>query len=124
MFRIRFVFIVFCQKCGCLATDHMSKLAKPCEGLKTYGDRNLRALRNGMLPPNVKQWPDDVSHIRPELEVLGSLQGELDRLEPIMAANAQSHLAPDISDEEGSARSVLTADLFGSDFAKSDDESE
>ena len=81
----------------------------------------LEALRKCDLPPNLNHWPDS-AYVTPELRVVSALQGELDRLEPLVAA--QAHVGPDTSDDEGSAQSVRTADLFGSDFAESNGESD
>ena len=78
-------------------------------------------LSNCELPPNLRHWPDGAS-VRTELQVLSALQDELNRLEPLVAA--QAHIDPDASDEEGSAQSAHTADLFGSDFAESTGESD
>ena len=56
--------LFFRTRCGRVAAERVRGLAKPCLGQRpdgeprdAYGRRNLAALRRGLLPPGVKQWP-------------------------------------------------------------------
>ncbi len=109
-----------------MAKDHLSHLARRCEPMKTHGSRVLKALKVGTLPPGVSHWPDDPV-IRPETEALIGLRMQLNAIEVeerqrLGTAAMQDALPSDVSpgSEDGGV-SVATADLFGSDFADSEE---
>ena len=52
--------LIFCNKCGSRSGRFgLKHLGAPCEPPNVYGLASLKALRNGLLPPNLTQWPDE-----------------------------------------------------------------
>ena len=50
---------IYCKKCGNRAVSKMNNLAKSCSPPIYFGKATLRALSQGLLPPNTTQWPSD-----------------------------------------------------------------
>ncbi len=96
-----------------MAREQLSHLARPCKPIKAHGDRVLKALRDGQLPPGVSVWPDDPI-ARPDVDILMGLQRQLNVLEASWNAAAMHDTVS--SGEDGSV-SHATADLFGSELA-------
>ena len=73
-----------------------------------------------MLPPGVDRWPDDVSHIRPEIQVLQGLQTQFNVLET-EAAEVAAGAGQDCSSEASVlSEGACAADLFESGLALSE----
>ena len=51
--------IVYCNKCGSISQQHkLGKLASPCQPPSQAGINNLKLLKQGRPPVNVKAWPE------------------------------------------------------------------
>ena len=54
--------LVYCSKCGSRrGANHVMKLAYACEPPSDYGKLSLKAIAEDRLPPNLDEWPSQVS---------------------------------------------------------------
>ena len=52
--------LAYCNKCGHRGVSKLVGLANPCGQIDTYGRANLDSSNNDKLPPNMKNWPDEL----------------------------------------------------------------
>ena len=55
--------LAYCNNCGLRGASKLVGLANPCEQIDSYGRANLEAIHNNKLPPNMKNWPDELPSI-------------------------------------------------------------
>ena len=58
--------LVYCNICGCRATNQLRDLGNPCEPPTSYGLQSLTNIRRGKKPPNLTAWPDQDSASMPK----------------------------------------------------------
>ncbi len=116
--------VFFCQRCGCLAQQHLSNLARPCSKIrKARGDRVIKAISNGVLPPGVTAWRDNPV-VCPDIDIIRKLQGQLNRIEAQNYSNMlesitssedemeSKHPDPDQGDGDSDSSSIIPQTVF------------